>query len=144
MTSQGGYYLEKLLGHGLFAVIYFIFGILGGLLSLSIYAPDVVSVGASGAIFGVFGAIVGVMLAQRGDWEVVLDARLGGAGAGTIAYNILYGLNNPQIDMAGHMADWSAALSVACSVHAGRTVCMRPAPPNQQPRPSPQSTTAAP
>jgi membrane associated rhomboid family serine protease len=49
--------LEPLLGHGRFLVLYFLSG-LGGSVAVALLAPGVWVVGASGAIFGLFGALL--------------------------------------------------------------------------------------
>src|SRR5690349_14946211 len=49
--------LEPLLGHGRFLTLYFLSG-LGGSVAVALLAPGVWVVGASGAIFGLFGALL--------------------------------------------------------------------------------------
>ena len=61
-------------------MIYFISGICGGLLSIGV-TPNVVSVGASGAIFGLFGALIYF----------------------GYNYSLFMGLFIPGIDMWGHV-----------------------------------------
>jgi rhomboid protease GluP len=53
----GGSLLERLLGRAWFAAIYAISTVTGGLMSLAINPPTVVSVGASGAIMGVMASL---------------------------------------------------------------------------------------
>ena len=52
-----GLILERLVGPFAFAAVYFAAGVLASLVSLSIY-PMAVSVGASGAVFGVYGLLL--------------------------------------------------------------------------------------
>ena len=54
---QLGLILERLVGHVTFGAVYFAAGVLASLVSLSDY-PMAVSVGASGAIFGLYGLLV--------------------------------------------------------------------------------------
>ena len=80
--------------------IYSITGILGGLTSIYFH-PATVAIGASGAIFGIFGALAGYVLALKND--------LGDSAKGIlkdfamiIGINILLGLSMPNIDMSAH------------------------------------------
>ncbi len=52
-----GRILEPLIGHTRFVVLYLI-SALGGSVAMALFAPGVPTVGASGAIFGMFGALV--------------------------------------------------------------------------------------
>ena len=60
-----GMYLEPLIGPGLLAVVYGLTGIAASTTSVLIH-PATVSVGASGAIFGLFGALIALLMAKRG------------------------------------------------------------------------------
>ncbi len=53
-----GRQIETFVGKAKFLAIYFISGICGGLLSAVVSGPEIVSVGASGAIFGLAGALL--------------------------------------------------------------------------------------
>jgi membrane associated rhomboid family serine protease len=98
---QIGPLMQALMGRTEFTIAYFISGFAGSLASL-IWHPDVVSAGASGAIFGLYGALLGFALVQRGKlpWHalsgLVVSAIL------FIGYNVVYGLTNPETDMAAH------------------------------------------
>lgn len=50
--------LERILGHGKFLLLYLIAGLGGAALSYALNSPMTFSVGASGAIFGIMGALV--------------------------------------------------------------------------------------
>jgi rhomboid protease GluP len=69
--------VERLLGPARFAVVYLFAGLGGGLLAMGTVPQEVV-VGASAAIYGVYGALVGCCL--RGPWSIPWDpiARRGG------------------------------------------------------------------
>lgn len=53
----GGTILERLVGRAWFAAIYAVSGIAGSLMSLAVNPPNVVSVGASGALMGVMASL---------------------------------------------------------------------------------------
>lgn len=55
-----GKIVESIVGHWRFLIIYFVSGLFGNFASLS-FNTDTVSVGASGAIFGLIGAIFAFM-----------------------------------------------------------------------------------
>ncbi len=59
-----GPFAENVYGRWRFLLIYFATGVFGGILVLLLAAPDVATLGASGAIFGVFGAL-GIFFWQK-------------------------------------------------------------------------------
>ncbi len=81
--------------------IYLFSGLLGGLASLYMH-PDSVGIGASGAIFGVFGALAGFFLAHR---ERIADhsrAFMKDFGI-VLGLNLVMGLSIPSIDVSAHV-----------------------------------------
>ncbi len=81
--------------------IYFFSGIIGGLVSLYIH-PVSVGVGASGAIFGIFGALAGFFLAHRDKIASHSKAFMKDFGV-IIAINLVIGLMIPSIDVSAHI-----------------------------------------
>lgn len=81
--------------------IYFFSGIIGGLVSLYIH-PVSVGVGASGAIFGLFGALAGFFLAHRDKIASHSKAFMKDFGV-IIAINLVIGLMIPSIDVSAHI-----------------------------------------
>ena len=80
--------------------IYFITGIIGGMVSLAVH-PQSVGIGASGAIFGVFGALGGYFLEYRRELgphakEFMKDFGL------IIGINLILGFSVPNIDVSAH------------------------------------------
>jgi len=93
-----GLILEPALGGFRYALTYFLSGLFSSV--FSIYFKDqVVSVGASGAIFGLFGAILMLLLLQIKEKAVRLQ-QLKSMGL-FIALQLLYSLD-PKIDFAAH------------------------------------------
>ncbi len=95
-----GYQIESYFGRGRFLAIYVLAGLWGSLASYAT-SPEI-SVGASGAIFGLAGATAVYFLRYRENF--------GDAGRSTlrsmlvlIAFNLFFGFTNPQIDNAGHI-----------------------------------------
>ena len=102
--SQTGPLVEKLFGRPLYTMLYFGSGLAGGVASLLWHRVHLVwSAGASGAVFGVYGGLIGYMLRERqalpkSVFQPLLKSTLAFAG-----YNILFGLVSPGIDNAGHV-----------------------------------------
>lgn len=99
---QVGQLAERLLGSARFAAMYLFAGICGSLLSVYLH-PATISVGASGAVFGVYGALVALSL--RGDTGVpgFIAARYRASSLGFIFYNVVFGLFGAHIDNAAHI-----------------------------------------
>jgi rhomboid protease GluP len=100
---QVGHLVEKLLGRLLYTLAYFGSGIFASLASIAWHGDKMWSAGASGAIFGLYGALLGYMLREkhalpRNFFQPLLKSTMGFAG-----YNILYGLTHPEIDSAAHI-----------------------------------------
>lgn len=105
---SGGPLLERLLGNGGLLVAYLLSGLFGSVASLWWHQSDVVSVGASGAIFGLYGALVGLLLRHRHTvprplWEPLLKS-----GALFLGLNLLFGLSHKGIDVAAHVGGLGA------------------------------------
>ena len=81
--------------------IYFFSGIIGGLVSLYMH-PVSVGVGASGAIFGVFGALAGFFLAHRDKIASHSKAFMKDFSV-IILINLVIGLTIPSIDVSAHI-----------------------------------------
>ncbi len=97
-----GRHVERMLGSTGFVLTYVTAGLVGGFAS-SFAHPDVVSAGASGAVFGVFGALVGFWLRQR---PSLTGAELKKASKGVgmlIVYNVIFGFSVEGIDNAAHL-----------------------------------------
>lgn len=104
-----GRLMERLVGRAALAMIYFFAGIAGGMASVAFH-PNVVSVGASGAIFGIIGALFGLLLHAR---DAVPPARLQQLRSSIIAmviFCLFFGLSVQGIDNAAHVGGAIAGL----------------------------------
>ena len=90
--------VEDFFGKWKYLLIYFISGISASLLSIGLNG-DVVSVGASGAIFGLFGALVYFGYSYRGYIGAMIRSQI----IPIVLYNLLMGFFIPGIDMWGHI-----------------------------------------
>ncbi|WP_415407330.1 rhomboid family intramembrane serine protease [Sulfurovum sp. CS9] len=82
--------------------IYLFSGLLGGLVSLYIH-PVSVGIGASGAIFGVFGALAGFFLAHREKIQEHTKAFMKDFTI-IIGINLVIGFSIPSVDVSAHVA----------------------------------------
>ena len=93
---------ERLYGSWVYAAIYVSAGILGCLASL-VWDPTVVSVGASGAIFGIVGAFVAYLPHPRTRVPSALVRSYLLPTLIFVAFNVIGGFVSPGIDNAGHV-----------------------------------------
>lgn len=112
---QVGTFTERLFGNLRFALLYLLAGVGGNLAGLYFH-PFVVGAGASGAIFGVFGALLAYLLVQRG--VVPRDSAKGIAtSAGIfILYNLVAGLARPETDQVAHIGGIIVGFLVGCAL----------------------------
>ncbi|WP_041673100.1 rhomboid family intramembrane serine protease [Sulfurovum sp. NBC37-1] len=82
--------------------IYLFSGLLGGLVSLYIH-PASVGIGASGAIFGVFGALAGFFIAHRKHLGKHTKAFMKEFTV-IIVINLVIGFSIPNVDVSAHVA----------------------------------------
>jgi len=96
-----GLFLEGLADRVPFVVLYLVCGLGGSAASLA-WHPSIVSAGASGAIFGLYGALLGFLIRHRGSIPAESLASLRKGALTFLGYNLLYGLR-PGVDMAAHL-----------------------------------------
>jgi rhomboid protease GluP len=112
--AVAGTFLEIYLGRGKFLAVYLITGCIAGFASLA-YGHFSVTVGASGAIFGMFGVLVGLLLTKSLPreakpllWFVVVI--YGGL-------SLVFGLFMPGIDNAAHIGGLIGGILVGLVLH---------------------------
>jgi len=105
--------VEQAIGRGRFLAIYLVSGLAGSAGAI-VFSPNVVTVGASGAIFGIFGAAL-VLEMQGSDV-------LGGQALGLIVVNLIFTFAIPNISVGGHVGGLiGGALSMLAFSRLGRT-----------------------
>ena len=82
--------------------LYLFSGLIGGLVSLYMH-PASVGVGASGAIFGIFGALAGFFLAHRSKIEAHTKAFMKDFAL-ILGINLVLGFSIESIDVSAHVA----------------------------------------
>jgi rhomboid protease GluP len=107
---QLGGLFEAWMGSTRMAVTYLFSGLAGSVASLFFLRGDL-SVGASGAIFGVLGALVGVLVRRRDrlrpQAKALLTQLLTWAGI-----NVFLGFSTPNIDNAAHLGGAAAGFAL--------------------------------
>ena len=105
-----GQFLEPLLGHWRFLGIYLLGGIGGNLLSFGLGSDVTVSAGASTSLFGLFGAVIAMYLANR---QVPQMTYLGKQAIALAVINIVLDLFASDIDILGHVGGLVAGFLLA-------------------------------
>lgn len=116
-----GWNLELEIGKIRFLIIYFVSGIAGNIISLfydmSIAQPAV-SAGASGAIFGLMGALVYVVIANRGRL-----GRLSERGMLImVALSLYFGLTSSGVDNMAHIGGLAAGFLLALLLYRRKNI----------------------
>lgn len=100
---EAGLMVTRLFGNRGFLLVYLGTGLVGGALSLHFAGQMNVSVGASGAVFGVIGALLASVIKHRGRFPGGRGKQLIGSLAFFILYSLAYGFANKGIDNAAHI-----------------------------------------
>ena len=98
---QIGPFIEITFGRARYLIVYFIAGLAGSVTSISIH-PNSVSAGASGAIFGLYGAVFGFLLINRRTLDPVATKSIAKSAGIFILYNVVYGSMSGTTDLSAH------------------------------------------
>lgn len=96
-----GSFVERALGTTIFLVIYMLSGWAGSVVSV-LMKPMSVSAGASGAIFGIFGAMLALVLRPRRGVPMEALRPIRNSTLSLLAINLWLGITTPVIDLAAH------------------------------------------
>ncbi len=99
---DAGRLVERLLGNIGFVIMYILSGVVGSFTSV-LWNPTVVGAGASGAVFGVYGCLIGFLLLSRGSIPNKVLTGISSSALAFIAYNVFYAIGEEGIDMAAHI-----------------------------------------
>ncbi len=102
VLAVAGPLVERMVGNVGFLLLYLVAGLCGSLASL-LWNPLLVSAGASGALFGLFGALLALLLREHGSIPPTALTQLRNSGLGFLAYNLIFGMMSPNIDNAAHV-----------------------------------------
>lgn len=106
---QLGRLVERLMGNVGLLLIYMTSGIAASLSTVA-WNQDTISAGASGAVFGVAGAILGFSLRRGRDIPTGILRELRGGMLTFIGYNVVLGMTIEGIDQAAHLGGLVAGL----------------------------------
>ena len=112
---SGGFLAERMYGRAGYAALYLLSGLGGGLTTMW-HKHDVVAAGASGAIFGVFGAIGAYLLVHRERLDPTALRKQVKGLLFFMGFNLLYGLSEPTIDMSAHLGGLVAGFVVGLAL----------------------------
>lgn len=105
---------ERLMGRAAYLVLYVGTGLCGGLLSLAVH-PQLVSAGASGAVFGISGGLITYLALKKAPLTFEsAKKRLSSLGV-FLAYNFIYSLR-PGVDMMAHAGGLVSGLAIAAAL----------------------------
>jgi len=99
---QGGVLTEKLYGSARFAVIYLLSALAGSVAS-GWWDATRMSAGASGAVFGVYGALLAFLARRRGDIPLDILKGVGGGAISLCVYSLAMGAIAKFIDNSAHV-----------------------------------------
>lgn len=105
-----GVFVEPLLGRIKFTIYYLISGIAASLASI-VWNDNLISIGASGAIFGLFGLAIFIGYFKTKSFN--LNKYLIYLFVGFVGINFIYGFMIPNIDNAGHLGGFITGIILA-------------------------------
>jgi rhomboid protease GluP len=110
---EAGRYVERHYGTTRFLALYFCAGAGGNLLSLATQGGRGISGGASGAVFGLFAAVLLLVWRERGRLDPVEFRWLFWGVAAIAVFNIAFGMLVPGIDNGAHVGGLLCGLLAA-------------------------------
>jgi len=99
---NAGLLTERLFGQARFLAIYVLSALGSSLLSVTVH-PLGVGIGASGAVFGVYGALLAFVLGHRDTLPRGFLLRQRSSLFAFLGYNLLFSLSVKEIDLSGHL-----------------------------------------
>jgi rhomboid protease GluP len=104
---------ERIYGHAVFLLLYLGSALLGSALSLHFAAQHTVSTGASGAVFGVAGALLVAVLEHRQKLPTLFGKRMLRGMGFFLLYSLAQGLVQARVDNAAHVGGLLAGALMA-------------------------------
>jgi rhomboid protease GluP len=108
---QIGPFIETVFGRARYLIIYLCAGLFGSLVSVWIH-PMSVGAGASGAIFGLYGALFGFLLIQRRTLNPAVTKSIAKSAGIFLLYNLVYGVMSRTTDLSAHFGGLVAGFLV--------------------------------
>lgn len=100
-----GQLVERVTGSLPFLLVYLLSGFCGSLATVywSLFGQPAISAGASGAVFGVFGLLLGILIRRHRDFPAELLREHKASCISFLAFNLLFGFVMPNVDFAAHL-----------------------------------------
>jgi rhomboid protease GluP len=110
---QVGPFTELLYGRIRFLLLYLLAGLGGSIVSLAVH-PLTTSAGASGAIFGVYGALLAFLVVQRGIIPPSRSRAIAQSAGIFLVYNLFFGLASRTTDLSAHGGGFVVGFLAGC------------------------------
>jgi rhomboid protease GluP len=105
-----GTFVERLFGNVAFLALYLLGGFAGSLASLVVH-PLSVGVGASGAIFAVYGSLLAFGMVHKGVFPREVLRKQRASLLAFVGYNVVFGLAAKGVDIAAHAGGFLAGMA---------------------------------
>ncbi|MCK6404571.1 MAG: rhomboid family intramembrane serine protease [Rhodocyclaceae bacterium] len=122
---DGGQWVERMYGHARFLALYLAAGLAGNLASTVFHAGQAVSGGASGAIFGLYGALLAYLWLRRRELHPQEFRWLFGFALAFSALTIAFGLVVTGIDNAAHLGGFVTGILLGIALLPESGQCTR-------------------
>ena len=99
---QIGPFIELTFGRVRYSLLYAIAGLFGALVSVFVH-PQAVGAGASGAIFGLYGALFAFLLRNRRALDPAATKNIARSAGIFVFYNVIYGTMSGTTDLSAHL-----------------------------------------
>jgi len=106
---------ERMFGRVSFFALYLLAGLTGNIASIYIQ-PFAVGVGASGAIFGLYGALFAYLTCQRASVPADVVRSLRSGGFAFVGYSLLFGVTHAGIDTPAHLSGFVAGALIGAGL----------------------------
>lgn len=113
---SAGVLVERILGPGLFVLLYLVSGLVGGAAGLYFMSLTHVTVGSSGAIFGVIGMLVGILYLHRDKIPKSFSSSMIASLSFFVVYSVIQGLTRDDVDLAAHIGGLLVGVSMALAL----------------------------
>ena len=120
---QIGPFIEMAFGRARYLVIYFLAGLGGSVVSVWVH-PMAVSAGASGAIFGLYGAVFGFLLIRRRSLNPAVTKSIAKSAGIFVLYNVVYGSITRTTDLSAHFGGLLAGFVVGMLLIRTRAISL--------------------
>lgn len=118
-----GLYVEPAIGHTQFTLIYFLSGVMAGIWSLISNVDSFGSIGASGAVYGILGVLLAMVLVCKKDYKGKLPNLSPGWVAFLCVASLVNGFFEIRVDNAAHFGGIIAGFFLLILTNKIRKIC---------------------